>query len=171
MKGYLYKKERFTWNKMHCLIRNSFLECHKPSGTQGPSLKLFLPRSIVTPDTEVKRQWAFKVKHPRREGVLQFAAESEEDYRTWMKAFNSAAAIEVHFHMICSIYIFLGHGFNFIHFGIGIQQKCRNTMVKTGEHMMIIIITYAFTILHVHVHQTCLAVDCSLTTQHSGYQA
>ena len=95
MKGYLYKKERFTWNKMNCLIRNSFLECHKLSSTQGPSLKLFLPRSIVTPDKEVKRQWAFKVKHPRREGVLQFAAENEEDYKKWMKAFNSAAEIEV----------------------------------------------------------------------------
>ena len=80
---------------MHCLIRNSFLECQKPNSTQGPSLKLFLPRSIVTVDREVKRHWAFKVKHPRREGVLQFAAESEEDYRNWMKAFNSAAAIEV----------------------------------------------------------------------------
>lgn len=95
MRGYLYKKERFTWNKMYCLIRNSFLECHKLGSTQGPSLKLFLPRSNVTPDREVKRQWAIKVKHPRREGVLQFAAENEEEYKRWMTAFNSAAAIEV----------------------------------------------------------------------------
>lgn len=95
MRGYLYKKERFTWNKMECLIRNSFLECQKPNTAQGPSLKLFLPRSIVTPDHEVKRQWAFKVKHPRREGVLQFAAEDEESYKRWIKAFNSAAEIEV----------------------------------------------------------------------------
>lgn len=96
MRGYLYKKERFTWNKMHCQIRNSFLECHKISSTHGPSLKLFLPRSSITPDKEAKRQWAIKVKHPRREGVLQFAAENEEEYKRWMNAFNSAAAIEVH---------------------------------------------------------------------------
>jgi hypothetical protein len=95
MRGYLFKKERFSWNKMYCLIRNSFLECHKPGSSQGPTLKLFLPRSSVRPDKEVKRQWAFKVKHPRREGVLQFAAENEEEYRKWMAAFNSAAAIEV----------------------------------------------------------------------------
>ena len=95
IRGYLYKKERFTWNKMDCLIRNSFLECHKPNSTQGPSLKLFLPRSVITPDKEVKRPWAIKVKHPRREGVLQFAAENEEAYKKWMKAFGSAAAIEV----------------------------------------------------------------------------
>ena len=96
MRGYLYKKERFTWNKMDCLIRNSFLECHKPNSTQGPSLKLFLPRSIVTPDPDAKRQWAIRVKHPRREGVLQFSAEDEDSYKRWMKAFNSAAEIEVH---------------------------------------------------------------------------
>ena len=95
MKGYLYKKERFTWNKMYCLIRNSFLECHKSGNTQGPSLKLFLPRSSVTADKEVKRQWALKVKHPRREGMLQFAAENEEEYKRWMRAFHSAASIEV----------------------------------------------------------------------------
>lgn len=96
MKGNLYKRERFTWNKMFCLIRNSFLECHKPGSVQGPTLKLFLPRSTVSPDTEVKRHWAFKVKHPRREGLLQFAAENEEEYKKWMKAFHSAASIEVH---------------------------------------------------------------------------
>lgn len=95
MSGYLFKKERFGWNKMYCLIRNSFLECHKPGAAQGPTLKLFLPRSSITPDREVKRQWAFKVKHPRREGVLQFAAENEEEHMKWMTAFNSAAAIEV----------------------------------------------------------------------------
>ena len=95
VRGWLYKKERFTWTKMDCLIRNSFLECHKPNSSQGPSLKLFLPRSIVAPDREVRRQWAIKVKHPRRDGVLQFAAENEEDYKRWMKAFSSAAAIEV----------------------------------------------------------------------------
>lgn len=97
MRGYLYKKERFTWNRMHCQIRNSFLECHKLGSTQSPSLKLFLPRSSITPDKEAKRQWAIKVKHPRREGVLQFAAENEEEYKRWMNAFKSAAAIEVHF--------------------------------------------------------------------------
>ena len=95
MRGWLYKKERFTWTKMNCLIRNSFLECHKPNSAHGPSLKLFLPRSIVTHDREARRQWAIRVKHPRREGVLQFAAENEEDYKKWMKAFTSAAAIEV----------------------------------------------------------------------------
>ena len=95
IKGILFKRERFSWNKMFCLIRNSFLECHKVGNVQGPVLKLFLPRSNVSPDREVKRQWAFKVKHPRREGVLQFAAESEEDYQNWMKAFNAAASIEV----------------------------------------------------------------------------
>ena len=95
MRGYLYKKERFTWNKMDCLIRNSFLECRKPNSTQGPALKLFLPRSVVTPDREARRQWAIRVKHPRREGVLQFAAENEDEYKKWMRAFSSAAAIEV----------------------------------------------------------------------------
>lgn len=107
MKGHLYKKERFTWNKMYCLIRNSFLECHKPGSTQGPSLKLFLPRSSVTPDKDVKRNWALKVKHPRREGLLQFAAENEEDYRKWMKAFQSAAAIEVHMLYVQCIYNYI----------------------------------------------------------------
>ena len=104
IKGILFKRERFTWSKMFCLIRNSFLECHKVGGVQGPILKLFLPRSSVSPDREVKRQWAFKVKHPRREGVLQFAAESEEDYQKWMRAFNSAASIEVFMYIhVCTL--------------------------------------------------------------------
>ena len=105
IRGFLYKRERFTWNKMNCLIRNSFLECHKPNSTQGPALKLFLPRSVITPDKEAKRQWAIRVKHPRREGVLQFAAENEEGYRKWMKAFSSAAAIEVFYVILYSMIV------------------------------------------------------------------
>ena len=98
MQGYLYKRERFMqWTKLYCIVRNSFLECNKTatSATSTPALKLFLPGSEITKDTDVKRQWAFKLKHTRREGVLQFAAESMEDYKQWMKALHSASSIEV----------------------------------------------------------------------------
>ena len=98
MRGNLLKRERFMqWSKLYCIVRNNFLECHKnqSSSSSGPVLKLFLPGSEVTKDADVRRQWAFKVKHPRRDGVLQFAAESEEDYKRWLKAFHSAASIEV----------------------------------------------------------------------------
>ena len=98
MQGYLHKRERFMqWTKLYCIVRNSFLECHKTasSSTSAPALKLFLPGSEIMKDTDVRRQWAFKLKHTRREGVLQFAAESAEDYKQWMKALHSASSIEV----------------------------------------------------------------------------
>ena len=99
MSGFLLKRERFMqWSKLYCIVRNNFLECHKnrsSSSSNSPILKLFLPGSEVTKDADVRRAWAFKVKHPRREAVLQFAAESEDDYRQWINAFHSAASIEV----------------------------------------------------------------------------
>ena len=61
----------------------------------SPALKLFLPRSEFKKESDARRPWAFKLKHPRREGMLVFAAESEEDYRLWMRAFQSAMAIQV----------------------------------------------------------------------------
>ncbi len=60
-----------------------------------PNLKLFLPRSEVTKEPNSKKPWTFQVKHPRREGALLFAAETEEEFRRWMRAFRSAASIEV----------------------------------------------------------------------------
>ena len=51
IKGNLYRKERLRqWSKCHCLIRNSFFECHKSSASSGskPLIKLFLPGSSVT---------------------------------------------------------------------------------------------------------------------------
>lgn len=52
IKGNLYRKERLRqWSKCHCLIRNSFFECHKSSASSGskPLIKLFLPGSSVIP--------------------------------------------------------------------------------------------------------------------------
>lgn len=100
MRGHLHmhKKDQLKkWSKMFCVIRNNFLECHKVQSTSssGPSLKLFLPGSEVSGAPDMKRQWAFRVKHPRRAGVLHFAAENEEDFHHWIKAFQSAAQIEV----------------------------------------------------------------------------
>ena len=65
LKGYLYKKERFmTWIKMFCIIRNNFLECHKPHGDSfSPTLKLFLPGSEVKQGgADSKKKWAFQVR-------------------------------------------------------------------------------------------------------------
>lgn len=98
MRGHLYKRERFmTWNKLFCVVRNNFLECHKPQGGtySVPTMKLFLPGSELKEGGDSKRQWVFRVKHPRREGVLMFAAENGEEYGRWTKAFLSAASIEV----------------------------------------------------------------------------
>ena len=64
MRGYLYKKERFmTWIKLFCIIRNNFLECHKPQGdSYSPVLKLFLPGSEVKEGGgDPKKKWAFQV--------------------------------------------------------------------------------------------------------------
>ena len=36
-----------------------------------------------------------KVKHPRRDGLLVFATETEEEFKQWVKAFQSGATIEV----------------------------------------------------------------------------
>ena len=36
-----------------------------------------------------------QVKHPRREGVLIFAADSREDCSRWIRAFQSGSSIEV----------------------------------------------------------------------------
>ncbi len=35
------------------------------------------------------------MKHPRREGALVFAADSEEDLQQWMRGFQSGASIQV----------------------------------------------------------------------------
>ena len=35
------------------------------------------------------------MKHPRREGVLAFAAENKEDCQQWIKAFQDGASIQV----------------------------------------------------------------------------
>ena len=64
LKGYLYKKERFmTWIKMFCIIRNNFLECHKPKRDSfSLTLKLFLPGSEVKQGAaDDKMKWAFQV--------------------------------------------------------------------------------------------------------------
>ena len=98
MQGYLHKCDQLMqWTKLYCIIRNGFLECHKTPNIlySTPVLKLFLPGSEITKDTDVRRQWAFKLKHPKREGVLQFAAESIEDCKQWMEALVTASSIEV----------------------------------------------------------------------------
>ena len=64
MRGILHKKERFsTWAKLHCIIRNNFLECHKTHGSGfSPVLKLFLPGSEVKMGGgDLKKKWAFQV--------------------------------------------------------------------------------------------------------------
>ena len=49
MKGPLLRKDRLKWTKCHCLIRNSFFECHKNSDVSSkPLLKLLLVGSQVT---------------------------------------------------------------------------------------------------------------------------
>uniref|UniRef100_A0A1X7VQ01 PH domain-containing protein n=1 Tax=Amphimedon queenslandica TaxID=400682 RepID=A0A1X7VQ01_AMPQE len=98
MKGSLLRKDRLKWTKCHCLIRNSFFECHKNSDISSqskPLLKLLLVGSQVSASQDSKRHWAFQLKHPRREGVLVFAADNENDYRNWMDAFQNAASIQV----------------------------------------------------------------------------
>lgn len=49
--GNLLRKERLKWSNCFCLVRNSFLECHKSNAaTMGkPLLKLLLLGSEVTP--------------------------------------------------------------------------------------------------------------------------
>lgn len=85
------------WTKMYCVIRNCFLECHKVHnpGTSNPLIKLFIPGSQVLPDPDARRQYAFRLKHPRRTGVLQFAAQSESDYKDWLCALQAATSIEL----------------------------------------------------------------------------
>ena len=63
MKGNLYKRERLTWTKLYCTIRNNFLECHKSSGNHyTPALKLFLPGSEVKEGGgDTKKRWALQV--------------------------------------------------------------------------------------------------------------
>ena len=98
MRGVLYKRERLKqWNKLSCVIRNSFLQCHKaqdPAHSGTPVLKLFLPGSEISTEVESRRPWAFQVRHPRR-GNLVFAAEREPEYYQWVRAFRSATSIEV----------------------------------------------------------------------------
>ena len=98
MRGTLYKRERLKqWNKLSCVIRNSFLQCHKaqdPAHSGTPVLKLFLPGSEISTEVESRRPWAFQVRHPRR-GNLVFAAEGEPEYYQWVRAFRSATSIEV----------------------------------------------------------------------------
>ena len=89
---YLFRKERFQWTKMLCCIKNNRFECYKGNTI---ALKLFLPGAEVVPDPDAKRHYALKIKHPRREGVLQFAAESEMQYKMWLSAFIKAASISV----------------------------------------------------------------------------
>ena len=51
IKGPLYRKERVRWTKCHCLIRNSFFECHKSSNISSsskPLIKLFLPGTKIS---------------------------------------------------------------------------------------------------------------------------
>lgn len=96
--GCLYKREKFMhWTKMYCVIRNCFLECQKvqSGGTASPVIKLFIPGSQVTPEPDARRQYAFRLKHPRRTGVLQFAAQGESDYKDWLCALQAATSIEV----------------------------------------------------------------------------
>ena len=54
IKGSLFRKERLKWSRCFCLIRNSFLECHKNSSaaasSQKPILKLLLLGSQVLPN-------------------------------------------------------------------------------------------------------------------------
>ena len=91
MQGYLHKCDQ-----VYCIIHNSFLECHETPHTSNstPALKLFLPGSEITKDTDVRHQWAFKLRHPKQ-GVLQFTAESMEDCKQWMEALATASSIEV----------------------------------------------------------------------------
>ncbi len=97
IRGNLYKKERLTWTKLFCIIRNNFLECHKSQGGgYVPALKLFLPGSDIKPGGgDSKHRHALQVKHPRRDGILVFAAETREEYPQWAKAFQSGASIQV----------------------------------------------------------------------------
>lgn len=58
-------------------------------------MKLFLPGAEILPDPEAKRPYALKIKHPRKEATLQFAAESEMQYKMWLSALIKAASISV----------------------------------------------------------------------------
>ncbi len=97
IRGHLHKRERLTWTKLYCIIRNNFLECHKSQGGgYVPALKLFLPGSEVKPvGGDSKHRHALQVKHPRRDGVLVFSTETPEEYPQWVKAFQSGASIQV----------------------------------------------------------------------------
>ena len=77
---------------MLCCIKNNRFECYKGNTI---TLKLFLPGAEIFPDTEAKRPYALKIKHPRKETTLQFAAESEVQYKMWLSAFIKAASISV----------------------------------------------------------------------------
>ena len=52
IRGTLYRKDRLKWSRCFCLVRNSFLECHKNknalSSRGKPLLKLLLLGSQVT---------------------------------------------------------------------------------------------------------------------------
>jgi hypothetical protein len=98
IKGVLLRKDRIKWTRSYCIIRNSFLECHKTSAsatTGKPLMKLLLLGSQVSPVQDSKRRWVFQLKHPRREGAIVFAAESELDYKRWMDSFQNASSIQV----------------------------------------------------------------------------
>ena len=77
---------------MLCCIKNNRFECYKGNTI---ALKLFLPGAEVFPDQEAKRPYALKIKHPRKETTLQFAAESEMHFKMWLGAFIKAASISV----------------------------------------------------------------------------
>ena len=77
---------------MLCCIKNNRFECYKGNTI---ALKLFLPGAEVFPDQEAKRPYALKIKHPRKETTLQFAAEGEMQFKMWLSAFIKAASISV----------------------------------------------------------------------------
>lgn len=72
LRGSLFKKEKFTWVKLFCIIRNNFLECHKSHGDfQSPNLKLFLPGSEVKEvGGDAKKKWTFQVSTDIEKKVL-----------------------------------------------------------------------------------------------------
>ena len=91
MRGYLHRGPS-KWSKEYCIISENCLKCYTAENCSTLKQKVFLPGSKIVNDTDVNRQWAFKVE---QRSVHHFAAESREDYEQWMKALQSALSIEV----------------------------------------------------------------------------
>ena len=78
---------------MYCIIRDRILECYNTRSSSKPELEVDLLRSNVVEDADVSREWAFKMKHGKKD--VHFAAESREDYEWWMKALQLTSSIGV----------------------------------------------------------------------------